>query len=48
MNEIAQSQRRVLTRRGGHWTLYSIRQILHNPAGFRRWDGYLVKSGHAS
>lgn len=52
MKEIAQelNGKGVLTRRGGHWTLYSIRQILHNPAyaGFRRWDGYLVKSGHAS
>jgi DNA invertase Pin-like site-specific DNA recombinase len=52
MNEIAQrlNDRGTYTRRGGRWTLYSIRQILHNPAyaGYRRWDGYLVKSGHAS
>jgi site-specific DNA recombinase len=52
MNEIAHELNGsgILTRRGGHWTLYSIRQILHNPAyaGYRRWDGYLVKSGHAS
>jgi len=52
MNEIANelNGRGILTRREGHWTLYSIRQILHNPAyaGYRRWDGYLVKSDHAS
>ncbi|MDW5563566.1 MAG: recombinase family protein [Methanomassiliicoccus sp.] len=52
MNSIAQSLngRGVFTRRGARWTLYSIRQILHNPAyaGYRRWDGYLVRSGHAS
>ncbi|MBI0583753.1 MAG: recombinase family protein [Methanomassiliicoccus sp.] len=52
MNEIAQvlNQRGVPTRRGGRWTLYSVRQILHNPAyaGYRRWDGVLVKSSHAS
>ncbi len=52
MNDIAQelNGRGILTRRGGHWTLYSIRQILHNPAyaGYRRWDGYLMKSEHAS
>jgi site-specific DNA recombinase len=43
------NERSIFTRRGGRWTLYSIRQILHNPAyaGYRRWDGYLVKSGHA-
>lgn len=52
MSEIANelNDRGILTRREGHWTLYSIRQILHNPAyaGYRRWDGYLVKSDHAS
>ena len=52
MNEIAQvlNERGICTRRGARWTLYSIRQILHNPAyaGYRRWDGYLVKSGHSS
>jgi len=52
MNDIAQALngRGVLTRRGSLWTIYSIRQILHNPAyaGYRRWDGYLVRSGHAS
>ncbi len=52
MNDIAQSlnARGVFTRRGAQWTLYSVRQILHNPAyaGYRRWDGYLVKSGHDS
>jgi DNA invertase Pin-like site-specific DNA recombinase len=42
--------RSIFTRRGGRWTLYSIRQILHNPAyaGYRRWDGYLLPSSHAS
>jgi DNA invertase Pin-like site-specific DNA recombinase len=52
MSSIADSlnSRAVQTRRGGLWTLYSIRQILHNPAyaGYRRWDGYLVASSHAS
>ncbi|MBI0581840.1 MAG: recombinase family protein [Methanomassiliicoccales archaeon] len=52
MNDIAQSLngRGIFTRRGAHWTLYSVRQILHNPAyaGYRRWDGFLVKSGHSS
>jgi site-specific DNA recombinase len=52
MNDIASNlnEQGVCTRRGGLWTLFSIRQILHNPAyaGFRRWDGYLVKSNHAS
>jgi hypothetical protein len=52
MNDIAQllNGREVFTRRGAHWTLYSVRQILHNPAyaGYRRWDGYLVRSGHDS
>jgi DNA invertase Pin-like site-specific DNA recombinase len=52
MNDIAQilNGRGVFTRRGSRWTLYSVRQILHNPAyaGYRRWDGYLVRSGHAS
>ena len=51
MAEIAEAlnSRLVLTRRGGQWTLYSIRQILHNPAyaGYRRWDGYLKPSSHA-
>jgi DNA invertase Pin-like site-specific DNA recombinase len=44
------NSRSIFTRRGGYWTLYSIRQILHNPAyaGFRRWDGYLKPSSHAS
>jgi site-specific DNA recombinase len=44
------NEKGISTRRGGLWTLFSIRQILHNPAyaGFRRWDGYLVKSNHAS
>jgi DNA invertase Pin-like site-specific DNA recombinase len=46
----ALNARSILTRRGGQWTLYSIRQILHNPAyaGYRRWDGYLKQSSHAS
>jgi DNA invertase Pin-like site-specific DNA recombinase len=52
MNDIAQSlnARRIFTRRGARWTLYSVRQILHNPAyaGYRRWDGFLVRSGHSS
>jgi DNA invertase Pin-like site-specific DNA recombinase len=52
MNDIAQTLngRGVFTRRGAPWTLYSVRQILHNPAyaGYRRWDGFLMKSGHAS
>jgi len=51
MNDIARSlnERGIFTRRGARWTLYSVRQILHNPAyaGYRRWDGYLVRSGHA-
>jgi hypothetical protein len=52
MNAIARylNERSVFTRRGGRWTLYSIRQILHNPAyaGYRRWDGYLLLSSHAA
>ncbi len=52
MSEIARHLNRtgVRTRRGGEWTLYSIRQVLHNPAyaGYRRWDGFLVRSAHAS
>ena len=52
MSSIAESlnSRSVRTRRGCLWTIYSIRQILHNPAyaGFRRWDGYLVASSHYS
>ncbi len=52
MNAIAiyLNGRSISTRRGGRWTLYSIRQILHNPAyaGYRRWDGFLVPSNHVS
>ncbi|HHT74567.1 MAG TPA: recombinase family protein [Euryarchaeota archaeon] len=42
------NERGLPTRRGQRWTLYSVRHILHNPAyaGFRRWDGILVKSEH--
>lgn len=44
------NDRGLKTRRGERWTLYSIRHILHNPAyaGYRRWDGILVKSKHPS
>ncbi|KQM11343.1 site-specific recombinase [Methanomassiliicoccales archaeon RumEn M1] len=44
------NERGLRTRRGQQWTLYSIRHILHNPAyaGYRRWDGILVKSQHPS
>lgn len=44
------NQRGLRTRRGEAWTLFSVRHILHNPAyaGYRRWDGFLVKSDHHS
>jgi len=44
------NQRGLRTRRGEAWTLFAVRHILHNPAyaGFRRWDGFLVKSDHPS
>ena len=52
MAELAEAlnQRGLKTRRNRPWTLYSVRYILHNPAyaGFRRWDGFLVKSDHPS
>ena len=36
------------TRRGNGWTIYSISRLLRNPAyaGFRRWDGIMVKTSH--
>ncbi len=44
------NKRGMKTRRDRQWTLYSVRHILHNPAyaGYRRWDGILVKSQHPS
>ncbi len=38
----------VTTRMGNGWTIWSIGRLLHNPAyaGYRRWDGHLVKSSH--
>ncbi|NLK26712.1 MAG: recombinase family protein [Euryarchaeota archaeon] len=52
MAELAEAlnRRGLKTRRNRPWTLYSVRYILHNPAyaGFRRWDGFLVKSDHPS
>ena len=50
MREIAEglNRRDVRTRRGNEWTIYSISRLLRNPAyaGFRRWDGILVKVTH--
>ena len=44
------NERGITTARKNRWTIHSIRHIIHNPAyaGFRRWDGYLVKSDHPS
>jgi site-specific DNA recombinase len=38
----------VTTRANGHWTVWSISRILHNPiyAGHLRWDGLMVPSNH--
>jgi site-specific DNA recombinase len=50
MIEIAEdlNRRDVHTRRGNGWTIYSISRLLKNPAyaGFRRWDGIMVKTSH--
>ncbi len=50
MKEIAEglNQKDVRTRRGNGWTIYSISRLLRNPAyaGFRRWDGIMVKTTH--
>jgi DNA invertase Pin-like site-specific DNA recombinase len=50
MKEIADelNQRDVHTRRGNGWTIYSISRLLRNPAyaGFRRWDGIMVRTSH--
>jgi site-specific DNA recombinase len=42
------NQRDVRTRRGNEWTIYSISRLLRNPAyaGFRRWDGIMVRTSH--
>jgi site-specific DNA recombinase len=42
------NNRDVRTRRGNGWTIYSISRLLRNPAyaGFRRWDGILVRTSH--
>ncbi|HOB39252.1 MAG TPA: recombinase family protein [Methanomassiliicoccaceae archaeon] len=52
MADLAESLNKhgIRTRKGNRWTLYSVRHILHNPiyAGFRRWDGILVRSKHPS
>ncbi|MDD4222225.1 MAG: recombinase family protein [Methanomethylophilus sp.] len=39
------NQRRVLTKRGNPWTVYSVSAVLHNPiyAGYLRWDGLLMR-----
>lgn len=36
------------TRRGNRWSIWSISRVLHNPiyAGYVRWDGFLIPSGH--
>jgi site-specific DNA recombinase len=38
----------IVTKRGKRWTIWAVRGILHNPAyaGYRRWEGYLVRSSH--
>ena len=50
MKEIAEglNQSDVRTRRGNGWTIYSISRLLRNPAyaGFRRWDGIMVRTSH--
>ena len=50
MKEIAEglNQNDIRTRRGNGWTIYSISRLLRNPAyaGFRRWDGIMVRTSH--
>jgi len=38
----------VTTRRGNDWSIWSLSRVLHNPiyAGYVRWDGFLIPSGH--
>jgi hypothetical protein len=42
------NKKAITTRTGGHWTVWSIGRILHNPvyAGFLRWDDLVVASDH--
>jgi site-specific DNA recombinase len=50
MKQIAEdlNRRDIHTRRGNEWTIFSISRLLRNPAyaGFRRWDGIMVKTSH--
>ncbi len=38
----------ILTRQGGHWTIWAVRYLLRNPiyAGYLRWDGILQPGRH--
>ncbi len=40
----------VTTNRGGKWSIWSVRYLLHNPiyAGYLAWDGVLRKGDHES
>lgn len=40
----------IKTRREKEWTIWSVSRMLHNPvyAGYLRWDGLILPSGHGS